>query len=242
MARNPPANTLPRCQAVSSLTTEEYNEAHCAEWSGEIDNLLVFAGLFSAVVTAFLIDSYKWLLNADSEAMLLPPQVQKRINVYWFGSLILALSSASTAMLCKEWLWKYTEVDRISGSSGAASCIQYQRCRGVSVWQVTGIISAISVLLQFAVVLFFVGMLELVWPLEKTVAITSTITIALVLLFLIFTTLAPSIQYCHVILRRSSGAHLPPQCLYKSPQSGYSSPSSPYFTAGANIMKVTLQI
>ncbi|KAK0493784.1 hypothetical protein EDD18DRAFT_1356257 [Armillaria luteobubalina] len=208
---------------------KKYNDALCTEQRGEINNLLVFVCvphllsnymhncvLLSVFVTAFLIDSYKWLLSMDSDATLLPTQVQKRINVYWFASLLLALSSASTAMLCKEWLRKF--ITGIDGSSQDASSIQYERCCGVSAWQVTGIISTISVLLQVALVLFFVGVLELLWQLDKTVAITSTITIAPCAIIPPLHDSGTAIQYFQVILR-SSSAPLPPQCPYKSPQS-----------------------
>ncbi|KAK0492477.1 hypothetical protein EDD18DRAFT_1079535, partial [Armillaria luteobubalina] len=87
--------------------TQKYDEGACKDWKEEIDTLLVFSGLFSVVATAFLINSYKWLMNTDSDAMFLPDHVQKRTNVYWFSSLLLALSSASTGMLCNQWLREY---------------------------------------------------------------------------------------------------------------------------------------
>ncbi|EEB98005.1 hypothetical protein MPER_02568 [Moniliophthora perniciosa FA553] len=42
-------------------------------WRDDIDTLLVFAGLFSAVVTAFVIESYQWLDEdpADTTVTLL---------------------------------------------------------------------------------------------------------------------------------------------------------------------------
>ncbi|PBK69684.1 hypothetical protein ARMSODRAFT_1036933 [Armillaria solidipes] len=91
------------------------------------------------------------------------------------------------------------------------------RLEGLSAWKMEGIISTIPLLLQVVLVLFFVGMLELLWPLEKTVAIPFTVIAAFVILFILFTTLASSIQYCSVVLRRTF-AQLPPQCPYKSSQ------------------------
>ncbi len=167
------------------------------------------------VATAFLIDSYKWLTVTDLDTAFLPTQVQKRINVYWFLSLLLALSSASTGMLCKQWLQEY--IRDAGRSSKDALCVRQMRLEGLSAWKVEAIISTIPLLLQVALVLFFIGVLELLWPLEKTVAIPFTVIGAFVISFLLFTTLAPSTQYCYVILRRSL-APLPPQCPYKSPQ------------------------
>ncbi|KAF9253949.1 hypothetical protein L218DRAFT_887537, partial [Marasmius fiardii PR-910] len=96
----------------------------------DIDTLLVFAGLFLAVVTAFTMESYQWLDEdpADKSAMLLlqiaqqlsrqthiPPPLQHftpsssavRINTFWFLSLTLALIDALFGLLCKQWLWEY---------------------------------------------------------------------------------------------------------------------------------------
>ncbi|KAK0453707.1 hypothetical protein EV421DRAFT_702509 [Armillaria borealis] len=215
-------NGIPRPDAAAyecARIAQKYDEGACKDWKEEIDTLLVFAGLFSAVATAFLIDSYKWLLNntasTDSDTAFLPSQVEKRINVYWFLSLLLALSSASTGMLCKQWLREY--IRDAGRSSKDALCVRQMRLEGLSAWKVEGIISTIPLLLQVALVLFFIGMLELLWPLEKTVAIPFTVIAAFVILFILFTTLAPSIQYCSVVLRRTL-AQLPPQCPYKSPQ------------------------
>ncbi|EJD43456.1 hypothetical protein AURDEDRAFT_26187, partial [Auricularia subglabra TFB-10046 SS5] len=92
----------------------------CEAYREQIDTLLVFAGLFSAVVTAFTIESYQWLHNdaGDVSAQLLAHIAEvlvrnltgqsvplpttsalsdataTRINVYWFLSLILSLSAA----------------------------------------------------------------------------------------------------------------------------------------------------
>lgn len=41
--------------------TQRIDKGMCDAWRDEIDKLLVLAGLFSAVVTAFSIESYKWL-------------------------------------------------------------------------------------------------------------------------------------------------------------------------------------
>ncbi|TFK17735.1 hypothetical protein FA15DRAFT_604485, partial [Coprinopsis marcescibilis] len=40
---------------------EKHDDDMCRGWKDEIDKLLIFAGLFSATVTAFTIESYKWL-------------------------------------------------------------------------------------------------------------------------------------------------------------------------------------
>ncbi|KAF8878733.1 hypothetical protein BD779DRAFT_1400008, partial [Infundibulicybe gibba] len=46
----------------------QFDKEFCGGWNSEIDALLTFAGLFSAVVTAFTVESYK-LLQPDAQDM-----------------------------------------------------------------------------------------------------------------------------------------------------------------------------
>ncbi|EJD46863.1 hypothetical protein AURDEDRAFT_22173, partial [Auricularia subglabra TFB-10046 SS5] len=51
-------------QKCSELV-ENHDRGMCEAYREQIDTLLVFAGLFSAVVTAFTVESYHWL-HADA--------------------------------------------------------------------------------------------------------------------------------------------------------------------------------
>ncbi|KAF7797506.1 hypothetical protein EIP86_008706 [Pleurotus ostreatoroseus] len=48
----------------------EYDKELIEKWKDEMDNLLIFAGLFSAVVTAFTIESYQWLVDDPPDPSL----------------------------------------------------------------------------------------------------------------------------------------------------------------------------
>ncbi|KZV95338.1 hypothetical protein EXIGLDRAFT_766350 [Exidia glandulosa HHB12029] len=101
------------------------------EWNKTLDVLLIFAGLFSAVITSFLVASYP-LLNPEDEnedvvnairalamainsSITLPaPKPQEPItasilwvNGLWFASLFIALAVAFFAILAKQWLVEY---------------------------------------------------------------------------------------------------------------------------------------
>ncbi|KAI0707961.1 hypothetical protein C8Q76DRAFT_599322, partial [Earliella scabrosa] len=114
----------------------EYDEAKVRRWKEEIDTLLVFAGLFSAVVTAFLVESCKALhpepaerivavleliaaelRNTSHEESPIGPEVETRfvpthlaplINALWFTSLTFSLGVAFVGLLIKQWLGEYT--------------------------------------------------------------------------------------------------------------------------------------
>ncbi|KZV91456.1 hypothetical protein EXIGLDRAFT_574544, partial [Exidia glandulosa HHB12029] len=107
-----------------------YDAAMLDGWNKTLDILLIFSGLFSAVATAFVVESYK-MLQPDNEAYMavalfalarssngssnlhsLPEPaspdtssstLSKWINALWFTSLFLALAVAFFCILAKQW-------------------------------------------------------------------------------------------------------------------------------------------
>ncbi|KAI3605724.1 hypothetical protein WG66_012026 [Moniliophthora roreri] len=155
-------------------------------WRDDIDTLLVFAGLFSAVVTAFVIESYQWLEEdpADTTVALLtqlvsvqvngsestsfeptpfkPDASSVRINVFWFLSLILSLTSALFGLLCKQWVREHQR-DTTTRTPGEALALRQLRRDSFEKWGVSSFLSALPILLEVALLLFFVGVLDLLW-------------------------------------------------------------------------------
>uniref|UniRef100_A0A0W0G483 DUF6535 domain-containing protein n=1 Tax=Moniliophthora roreri TaxID=221103 RepID=A0A0W0G483_MONRR len=154
-------------------------------WKEDIDTLLVFAGLFSAVVTAFTIESYQWLvedpaditvvlltqismqLNASQTASLTrtpfkPDTSSIRINCFWFLSLIFSLTSGLFALLCKQWLREHQR-DTPTRTPGEALALRQLRRDSFEKWGVSSFLSALPILLEVALLLFFVGVLDLLW-------------------------------------------------------------------------------
>ncbi|KAI0773248.1 hypothetical protein BD413DRAFT_540348 [Trametes elegans] len=198
-------------------------------WKEDVDSLLVFAGLFSAVVTAFNIESYKLLqedpdertasllarISAQLEAnyttktdtLLIPASDlhvdarSVRINTLWFSSLVLSLVSASIGILTKQWLREYTRNAASSPRENAR--IRQLRQEGLTRWKIPLTIALLPFLLQVAMALFFAGLLDLLWSLHRSVASVITVLVAASLSFLIFTTLMPTFS---------------DDCPYKSPQ------------------------
>ncbi|KAI0339632.1 hypothetical protein BDW22DRAFT_1422182 [Trametopsis cervina] len=196
----------------------KYDENLVRGWKEDIDTLLVFAGLFSAVLTAFIVDSYK-LLQQDSEqasASLLqiitnhlldgtapeitspspaasePSAFAIRINILWFMSLVFSLSSASVGILAKQWLREY--VSSTATSPRQAARIRQFRYTGLIRWHVPEIIAFLPVMLQIALALFFAGLLDLLWQLNFIVAGVITFFVSLLLVFVGVTTILPTIS------------------------------------------------
>ncbi|EIN07075.1 hypothetical protein PUNSTDRAFT_144636 [Punctularia strigosozonata HHB-11173 SS5] len=189
---------------------KQYDESLVAGWKEEIDSLLVFAGLFSAVLTAFAAESYQMLSTDPAEtsaAILQQINVQLRdlvthadppgsaatsfspatvthsairINTLWFSSLACSLSAALFGMMEKQWIREYTNFGMASPRESLR--MRQYRYEGLMKWGVFEIVGALPVLLQVAVILFLIGLVDLLWNLHPIVAGIFTVLTAITLL------------------------------------------------------------
>ncbi|KAK0217212.1 hypothetical protein IW262DRAFT_1275882, partial [Armillaria fumosa] len=155
-----------------------------AEWRDTIDVLLVFAGLFSAVLTAFMVQTSQSMqpdYNQASTFLLLevlkatvsngsqisipssptdffsPSRSDEWLNSMWFVSLTLSLITALVAVLVKQWLHQYVAVVSDSSARDRAR-IRHMRFAGLQTWQVPVIIELLPVLLPASLALFLAGL------------------------------------------------------------------------------------
>ncbi|KAK7030391.1 hypothetical protein VNI00_014135 [Paramarasmius palmivorus] len=223
-----------------------YDDDMVKNWKEDIDTLLVFAGLFSAVVTAFLIESYKWLSEdpADTTVVLLKQISQQlnngntsspsnseqefsvapsavRINCYWFLSLILSLTSGLFALLCKQWLREHRR-DTPTRTPSEALALRHIRSQSLRRWGVPSFLSALPILLEIALLLFFAGVLDLLSSLHHIPFILVAVVVGLSAMLYFLTALLPTLS-----IPSKGFFHAPdwpdirpPQwiCPYKSPQ------------------------
>jgi hypothetical protein len=186
-----------------------------------------------------VIESYKWLQEDSGDvsvrllafmatqlansttplpvALVQPPfsvsPSEVRINAVWFLSLTLALSTVLIGILCLQWLREYQRDAALSHKDAVA--LRQMRFEGLLYWRVPDILSVLPILLQSSLVLFFFGLLELLWTRNTIVAAFITAAVGVVMLFLAATTALPLLQYVF-----TSDPHLRVhQCPYKSPQS-----------------------
>ena len=186
------------------------------------------AGLFSAILTAFNIEGYKSLQPDEGELTVLlltqifaqlnnsvtnpavfnsaqefkAPPSAVRINVVWFTSLVFSLVAAFLGILVKQWLRKY--IGPVSSNPREAARVRQHRYNGLVNWGVIKIIGWLPVLLEAALVLFFVGLVDFLWALHQTVAAIVSAFIGISLILFVLTTFAPAFST---------------NCPYKSPQS-----------------------
>ncbi|KAI0298892.1 hypothetical protein BC826DRAFT_87947 [Russula brevipes] len=196
-------------------------------WKGEADSILVFTGLFSATVAAFIIESYKKLspdtgtttisllsqisqqlagvspenlpqnLTASINASFEPTTSAVRVNVLWFLSLVLSLTSALSATLVQQWARRYLELTQRRGAPHKRARIRaylFDGVQGTSMYQA---VEAMPLLLHISVFLFLAGLVEFLFPINKTVAVSILgYTAAFISVYMILTVLPNLVLNC----------------------------------------------
>ncbi|KAK0493936.1 hypothetical protein EDD18DRAFT_378214, partial [Armillaria luteobubalina] len=98
----------------------EYGSKTSIAWTDEMNTVLIFGALYSALVSAFLAVSYQLLRedpvsNSTSlNSSFIPSSSDVAVNVGWFSSLVLSLTAVLMALLVKQRLFHYTWTTDIS--------------------------------------------------------------------------------------------------------------------------------
>ncbi|KAK1216326.1 hypothetical protein PQX77_021049 [Marasmius sp. AFHP31] len=212
--KNPQEPTLEKSWEVIMKEVTSLDDGLVGGWKEDIDTLLVFAGLFSAVVTAFTIESYQWLQEApeDTTVALLKQISQQMngtsvpepdtfsvsssdvaINVLWFLSLIIALVDALFALLCKQWLREHRRHTHTRTPSEALA-LRWLRNQSLEKWRVPTILASLPTLLELALFLFLAGLLELLRTRHPVPFSIATAVVAFASVFYFGTTIIPAID------------------------------------------------
>lgn len=139
-----------------------------------------------------------------------------RVNVVWFLSLILSLTTVLVGIIALQWIREYNHYsDRSSAKRKLA--IRNMRTDGLEKWKVPEIIAGLPLILQTAVILFFVGLIDFLLNISLVVAIPAIVVISIALLFIFGTIILPACQ-CFWITNSDIPDDQISQCPYKSPQ------------------------
>lgn len=176
------------------------------------------AGLFSAVLTAFIVVSFPLLQsNLAQETNLILLQISAQlsngsgsvrvpdsasnfqtassaiaVNSLWLSSLVFSLGTASIAILVMKWFQEY--LAQGSDQVRESTRIRQFRYDGLKRWRVDVLMSLLPLLLHISLVLFFAGLIVFLWTVEKTVASIVTILIGVWEIFWVATIALPSIS------------------------------------------------
>lgn len=216
-------------------------------WRDTLDVLLVFAGLFSGVVTTLVVQSSTGLqpdyaqISVSLMAELLAvqrawasglpidqvPRSQIALDAvsasaldYWcngFWYFSLSLSLSAALMAVLVKQWLQAYTSNVSGTPKHQALIRQYRLIGIERWNVPLIVSLLPMLLHLSVLLFFVGLALYIFTLDTAIA---------VVIVLIAVTIY-SLYLASIILPT-----LDPQCPYKTPMSQYGHAALQYVLAG----------
>ncbi|TCD67005.1 hypothetical protein EIP91_000685 [Steccherinum ochraceum] len=176
---------------------EKYDEALVARLETSSDSLLIFAGLFSATVTALIIESYTTLTEAPTDASVFylaqiaqllagnsstsPPQVAIsptfvtptsaiRVNILWVLSLVVSLACALGATLIQTWTNRYTRlVSQFANVTHRAQQREFY-FEGMKQSRLVVVAETLPGLLHLSLFLFLAGLVEFFFQIDVHVA------------------------------------------------------------------------
>ncbi|KAF9022075.1 hypothetical protein BDZ89DRAFT_1093352 [Hymenopellis radicata] len=175
-----------------------------AGWREGLDMLLVFAALFSGVVTTFvtttcqslrvdlaqvtnsliseMVKVQRAMVHGAEAVDAVPPAVTSFqlqasdfwVNGLWFMSLGLSLSTTLLAVLAKQWIHQYISVAS-AGSPRNRCRVRHFRYKALKKWHVPLLIELLPVLMHAALGLFFIGLVIYLCSLSTVMAVHMSI-------------------------------------------------------------------
>ncbi|KAI0299554.1 hypothetical protein BC826DRAFT_893751, partial [Russula brevipes] len=180
--------------------SEKHDKELVDTWKGDAEGILIFTGLFSSTVASFILESYRTLqrdpndatvqilshisgqLSAISNGTALPTlplsaqfhpsSSSVRVNALWFLSLCLSLTCALVATLMQQWSRNYLQMAQGHRTDPAAQArLRAFAFDGVSKFHMSHALGLVPLLLHISVFLFFLGLVEFLFPINNTVTL-----------------------------------------------------------------------
>ncbi|KAJ7627732.1 hypothetical protein DFH06DRAFT_1227052 [Mycena polygramma] len=170
---------------------EKYDKTLVEGWKSDMDGLLIFAGLFSASLTAFIVESYK-TLSPDQGAITIAllAQISRQLepqfdgssvatntqlsfspstsslacNILWFLSLGLSLSCALIATLVEQRSRDFIQRADMRPSPIIRARIFSYLYFGIRRFGMHRMVEFIPLLLHLSLLFFFAGLVAFLYP------------------------------------------------------------------------------
>lgn len=182
----------PKFWAEYKKVSSEFDD-NMLDWcNGNMDTILIFAGLFSGINTAFImamqpnpVDTTNALLVLLIQVMLNGPSAAQSTSlssstnypsIFWmqvlaYMSLALSLLAAFGAVMGKQWL-NFYKTHRYGNGSLEERCKQrHDKFQGLETWWFEGMLQTFSDLLKASLFLFGVSLAGWMWTLQRTISI-----------------------------------------------------------------------
>ncbi|KAJ7145553.1 hypothetical protein C8R44DRAFT_972628 [Mycena epipterygia] len=193
--------------AVYISEAEKYDKALVESWKADMEGMLIFAGLFSASLTAFLVESYK-TLNPDSghTTVTLLAQISQQFaasangttfhvlpvapftpstaslvcNALWFISLGLSLSCALIATLLEQWARDLLHKANMRSAPPIRARVFSFLYYGLKRFQMHTVVEIIPLLLHASLLFFFGGLVAFLVPVNFTMTVIAATLLLIV--------------------------------------------------------------
>nr|GAT52744.1 predicted protein [Mycena chlorophos] len=194
----PPAGA--QIWSVYILEAEKYDKALVDGWRNNMNGLLIFAGLFSSILTTLIVESYPLLQNQPSQETLLTLYIAEHpngpfnasilsnlptllglpstpaptaaivCNVLWFIALGLSLASALIATLVDQFAREFLQHTEMLPSPVKRARIFSYLFYGLQRFRMHAIVGVIPLLLHLSLLFFFGGLVAFLQPYSHLVA------------------------------------------------------------------------
>ncbi|KAF5355359.1 hypothetical protein D9758_006110 [Tetrapyrgos nigripes] len=189
------------------IQAQEYDKSLLEGWKSDMDGMLLFSALYSAILTAFIIESYK-NLQADPTVALLT-QISQQLtslsngtaanfdapsfqpsapsilcNILWFLSLALGLTCSLLATFVQQWTRDFMHKATLRPSPVVQARVLAFTYLGLRRFGMHTFVDTIPILLHISILSFFVGLIGFLLPVN--LALTYLVVCVLVVFMLVY--------------------------------------------------------
>ncbi|KAJ6550798.1 hypothetical protein DFH09DRAFT_988659, partial [Mycena vulgaris] len=204
--------------SVYVFEAEKYDRALVETWRSNMDGMLIYAGLFSAILTAFLTESYKTLNpdtgkttialltqisrqlaaaanattfeSASSPDSFVPPTSSLICNALWFISLTLSLSCALIATLLEQWSRDFIHNSEIRSAPVIRARVFSYLYYGLKRFKMHTVVEIVPLLLHTSLLLFLAGLVTFLAPVNSLImTVVATFSGVVAAVYLVLTLL-----------------------------------------------------
>ncbi|THU92814.1 hypothetical protein K435DRAFT_725882, partial [Dendrothele bispora CBS 962.96] len=203
--------------SVYASEADKYDGELVRGWQRDMEGLVIFSSLYSASLTAFIIESYKTLQQDNSEmtvnllmqiSMQLaaksngtvvsfdPPEAFQPTtsslvcNVLWFLALALALTCSLLATLVQQWTRDFIHKTNMRSSPTRRARILMFSYFGMQRWGMHTIVEIIPFILHLSLIFFFAGLVKFLVPVNTMLChLMIAVLVVFVTMYLILTLL-----------------------------------------------------
>ncbi|KAI9448779.1 hypothetical protein BJY52DRAFT_1127253, partial [Lactarius psammicola] len=175
--------------SVYLAESERHDEALAESWKADMDGLLIFAGLFSAVVTAFLVGSLQQMTQTNQTSGTAPTPTSANIpsllraNALWCSSLLSSLLSALCATLVQQWARQYTQALGQRTAPHQRARVRAFLLQGIERSGVKAVVEGAPALLHLAMFLFIAGMIDITAPASRVLSLLTLSVLVVIAAF-----------------------------------------------------------